>query len=213
MYLRSSVCIFLGIFMLASVHAHANDNKGYVGFEAGYAFADLRAEQTNRELVAALGGSVVATYDKADLNGRISLGFNITEMIAVEAGYFTTADLNANYVGVTGAGLSYTASETYSASGLDMFAVFKPSATLEGFFIKFGLHDSEVDGVITASTAFGTASVSGTASDTGLAFGLGYDWDTGNDNFARLSYVLYSEVGGLTDADLGLFNISYNIGF
>ena len=205
--------VFLTAFSTLSIgHAGAKDNLGYVGLEMGYAYADIRADQTASVFVNTFGGTVVYEYDEADLAGRISGGYRVTDMLDLEVGYFFTADFDAIYNGVAGNGVVYNATETYSATGLDFSGLFRPT---EGdFFIRLGVHNSEVEGVGNFTVpGVGSVNVSATESGTGLLLGMGYDWTTDGDSFARVSYSYYDKLGGVDNSEMGLLSISYNFAF
>jgi len=210
MSFRSVASIFLGIFMVMNVHAR--DTDGYFGVEGGFAFADIRADETASVFVNTFGGSVNYEYDVADLAGRLSIGYGMNDMFDLELGYFLTADFNATYNGVAGNGVVYSATETYSASGIDVSALIRPNSG--DFFIRVGMHNSEVEGqgnfVI---PGVGSANVSATQSGSGLLVGLGYDWGLDDRSFARVSYSFYDKLGGADNSELGLLSASYNFGF
>ena len=71
-------------------------------------------------------------------------GFGLAENIAIELGYFASANATAKYT-ISGA----SATENYSSSGFDAGFVYKPSE--DGVFFKAGFHSSKVDGDASAS--------------------------------------------------------------
>ena len=210
MYFRGLVSVFLGIFMMTNVHAR--DTAGYFGVEGGLGFADIRADETASVFVNTFGGIVNYEYDEADLAGRLSIGYGKNDMFDIELGYFFTADFNATYNGVAGNGVVYSATETYSASGIDISALIRPNSG--DFFVRVGMHNSEVEGqgnfVI---PGVGSANVSAKQSGSGLLVGLGYDWSLDDRSFARVSYSFYDKLGGIDNSELGLLSASYNFGF
>jgi len=161
--------------LLISVFAsNAQAEGGYFGIEGGLAFADIRADDTAQVLVNTFGGSVAYEYDAATLSGRISGGYGFNEMVGLEVGYFFTGDFDATYNGLSGGGVVYSAVETYSATGLDLSVLLHPMSG--GFFLRLGMHNSEVEGVGTFNVpGLGSASAAATVSGTGLLVGLGYD--------------------------------------
>ena len=210
MYIRTALLFFLSFFVFASTHAR--DYSGYFGVEGGLAFADIRADDTAQTFVNAFGGSVNYEYDEADFAGRLSIGYGVNDMFDLELGYFFTADFNANYNGVAGNGIRYTATETYSASGIDLSALIRPNSG--NFFVRVGMHSSEVEGQGNFNVpAVGSVNVSATQSGSGLLVGLGYDWNVDDRSFARVSYSFYDKLGGTDNSELGLLSASYNFGF
>jgi hypothetical protein len=201
----STIATF-SLFSANVAHAQANDKKGYVGFEAGLAFADINADATAQLLANASGETVSYSYDTSALTGRLSLGYWFEDNFAFEIGAFATGDLNATYVGTT-----FTASENFSASGLDFAILLSPSDN--GWFFKGGMHSSEL--ASDAAVNFIGFSLSGTAtvSGTGGLFGFGYDWEDSSGDFARLSYTFYDSLGGVSGSEMGLLSVSYNLGF
>ena len=117
----------------------AHSQSSYFGIEGGWAFADIKADETAQALANASGRTTSYTYDKAAGMARIYYGTNVAKNIDVEIGYFATSDLKANYSNSLG-----TASEKYNAYGIDVSAVYRPQPT--GLFFKAGVHQSKIEG-------------------------------------------------------------------
>ena len=191
---------------LLSVALAEEQERGYLGLELGYGWADVKAKETAQALANATGNTVTYSYDTAALTGRISLGYWVADQVALEVGYFSVADLEARYSG-TYSGTSWSANETYNASGFDLAGVFKPSDT--DFFLKAGVHSSSVDGYGSFNIAGLTVSTSATYSGTGWLVGGGYEWDMSDSSSVIASYTYYDSLGGLSTGDLGLLSFGY----
>jgi len=203
-------CVALGFLLsFTNVSAAEQESRAYFGLELGFGWADMKAQETAQALANATGNTVTYTYDAADLVGRLSFGYWLTDQFALEVGYFSSADYEATYNG-TYSGTSWTAKESYSATGLDVSGVLKPSGS--DFFFKAGFHDSEVDGVGSFSIAGLSVSTSATYSGSSWLAGGGYEWDLG-DASAILSYTFYNDIGGLSTGDLGLLSATYKFKF
>jgi hypothetical protein len=177
--------------------------QNYAGIDGGYGFVDIKAQQTAQTLANLSGSTVTYTYDKAAVTGRMFFGFGIADNLALELGYFTSANASAKYT-ISGA----SASENYSTSGFDAGLVYKPST--EGMFFKAGFHSSKVDGdasVTIGGTTYNIASDS--KSGTGLMAGLGYEekFNTSSDLKWRMGWTYYNKVGGVSDANVNLLYV------
>ena len=143
------------------------------------------------------GSTVTYTADEATWVGRGYFDYGITDDFYGEIGYFFSGELNAKY---TLSGVTVT--EGYSGNGLDYAVGFKGD---EGVFFKFGGHSSEVNGNASITISGTTYAANAAASGTGYLFGGGVDF---KDN-SRIGYTYYANLGGLTDADVGLLYVGY----
>ncbi len=176
-----------------------------LGVEGGWASIDQESRATsNAQLIAnATGNTTTVTYDKGTYSGRFFLAIPVAESFEIEAGYFITGSLDATYT--TNAG---SAAESYRASGFDVAVVIKPQS-FNGFVLKAGMHRSEVEGEQSVSIGGTNVAVSGSETGSGWLFGGGYSWQVGADKdlHARVSYVFYNKLGGLSEGDAGLFTL------
>ena len=97
-----------------------------------------------------------------------------------------------------------TVTEGYSANGVDASLVYK-EGDKEGFFLKGGVHSSTIDGKASITISGTTYAANAAASGTGFLFGGGYDF---SDN-TRIGYTYYTDIGGLSKADLGYIYYGY----
>lgn len=164
--------------------------RNYVGIEGGYAWVDIKAAETAQTLANISGRTTSYSYDKATPFGRLFGGFNVHQYVDIEVGLFTTGNLTANYTNSLG-----SANESYSATGVDLSVVLRPSPT--GFYAKLGAHSSRVDG--NASVRISTASASASASKTGMGlFGaLGYDHKLTDTIVGSVGFSYYDKLGGM----------------
>jgi hypothetical protein len=193
--------LFSAIIFGCSATAFAQNQtmpRNYVGIEGGYAWVDIKAEQTAQTLANLSGRTTTVTYDKATPFGRLFGGINVHQYVDIEAGVFTTGNLTAKYSNSLG-----TANESYSATGFDLSAVLRPTPT--GFYAKLGAHNTRVDG--NASVTIGSSSASASASKTGSGlFGaLGYDFKFSNDIVGSVGYSYYDKIGGLDGVNASIF--------
>ena len=189
--------IFLICLLIPSLSL-AKEGETHLGIDFGYGFMDIGADQTAQNIANLSGSTVTYTADEATWVGRGYFDYSIDDNFFGEIGYFITGDLNAKYT-LSGA----TASEAYSANGVDFAAGFKDSAS--GLFFKAGGHSSEVDGNASITISGTTYAANAAASGSGFLFGGGIDFQ---DN-SRFGYTYYSNLGGLTDADAGLIYYGY----
>jgi hypothetical protein len=179
----------------------SDDGRLSVGVEGGYAFVDIGAPNTAQTLANLSGSTVTYTYDKADLYSRIFMGYDITEQMTAEVGYFASADLNATYR-ISGASVT----EAYSARGLDFSIIYKPVET--GFFGRIGMHSSEISGAASLTIGGTTYAAQASKSGTGYLLGGGYEAAMGGGLAWRASFTYLDSLGGLSGADASLYSIS-----
>ena len=180
--------------MLASLNLKASADEITVGIDVGYGFLDIGADDTAQTIANISGSTVTASYDTGAFFGRIYGDYKISDSIYVDVGLFMTGDVTAKYT-LSGA----TASESYSASGVDVSAVLKEDEK-EGLFVKGGFHSSTVDGNANVTISGTTYAASAAASGIGYLFGGGYDYADGS----RAGVTYYSDLGGQVKADMWL---------
>jgi hypothetical protein len=193
--MRKSLTILSAVFFSSFANA-----ENYVGVDGGYGFVDIKAKQTAQTLANLSGSTVSYTYDRGALTGRLYFGFGLAENIAVELGYFASANATAKYT-ISGA----SATENYSANGFDAGLVYKPSE--DGVFFKAGFHSSSVEGdgsVTIGGTTYSVTSL--TKSGTGMMAGIGYEAKmSGSSGLkSRLGWTYYNKVGGVSDVNINL---------
>jgi hypothetical protein len=191
------------LFSAAATGAMAQSQsipRNYVGIDGGYAFVDIKAEQTAQTLANLSGRTTTVVYDKAAIFGRLFGGINVHKNIDIEIGYFTTGNLKANYTNSLG-----TADESYSASGFDISAVLRPEPT--GIYLKLGAHNTKVTGQ--ANVTIGSSSASANASQTGSGlFGaVGYDFKFANDLVGGFGFSYYNKIGGMSDVNATILSV------
>lgn len=170
-----------------------------IGIDVGYGFLDVGAEDTAQAIADIAGSTVTYEADTGAFLGRLYGDIEIVDSLYIDIGYFLTGSIDAKY---TLSGV--TATEAYSANGVDASIVFKEGDE-EGFFIKGGLHSSTVDGAVAIIISGTTYEANAAASGTGFLFGGGYDFA---DN-SRAGFTYYSDLGGLSKADLGYIYYGY----
>ena len=186
----SLVFLFLSIFCSRVVAEELT-----FGIDVGYGFLDIGADSTAQEIANISGSTVTATYDTGAWVGRIYGDYKIADSTYIDVGFFMTGDVTAKYT-LAGA----TASESYSANGIDLAVVLKENEK-EGFFVKGGIHSSTIDGNANVTISGTTYAAQATSSGMGFVFGAGID---GDDN-SRYGVSLYSNLGGDAAADAWLF--------
>jgi len=188
---------------VVAVSASAQQSSLALGVEGGWASIDQETRAlSNGQLIAnASGLTTRVTWDKGTYAGRFFLNFPVTKDFGVEAGYFMTGSLDTTYTNTDG-----SAKESYTASGFDAALVIKPE-TFNGFFLKAGMHYSEVEGEQSVAIGGTSYALTESYSGSGWLIGGGYEWQVGNDKdlLARVSYTFYNKLGGMSDADASVF--------
>src|SRR6056300_454728 len=165
------IVLILTFLSMLSLGSKAENNDITFGVDVGYGFLDIGADDTAQTIANLSGSTVTASYDTGAWFGRIYGDYKITDSTYIDVGLFMTGDVTAKYT-LSGA----TASESYSANGIDVSAVLKENEK-EGFFVKGGIHSSTIDGNANVTISGTTYAAQATASGMGFVFGAGYDGD------------------------------------
>ena len=189
------VISLISITNISSAQTKVGETK--FGIDAGYAFADIGAQNTAQAIANLTGSTTTYTYDEATWMVRPFISYGFTKDVSGEFGFFYSGDLDANYR--TASGL--TASESYKAYGFDAAGVYTWPG---GFFAKAGLHYSQVDGNANVRLSDGrSASASGYSYGVNGLAGIGYESAGG----FRVGYTYYNDIGNLKDADFGMLYV------
>ena len=195
LFLRT-IITFLLIIFTSSVKAEESFS---LGVDFGYGFLDIGADETAQSIVNTAGSTVNYEADTGSWMGRIYTDLEIANSLYVDVGFFLTGSIDAKY---TLSGVTVT--EGYSANGVEASLVYK-EGDKEGFFLKGGVHSSTVDGNASITISGTTYAANAAASGTGFLFGGGIDFSDGT----RIGYTYYSDLGGLSKADLGYIYYGY----
>jgi hypothetical protein len=177
-------------------NAEAEKGKLSVGLDIGVGWHDFGA----KEAAQRVGASV--TYDKATFVGRLFADYGVSEDFLLDLGLFKSGNLDATYT-IAGA----SATEAYSAFGVDAAVVYSPSKM--PFFIKGGAHISKIFG--DASITIGGTSYAASATATGVGWlaGAGFQGKTGASKNWRAGFTYYGNLGGESGADVGFLFAGY----
>jgi hypothetical protein len=185
MVIKKIVKIVFLLSFLTSL-ANAEEGKVRIGAELGWSPVDLEAEDTAQKIANASGSTVVTEYSTGVLVGRLFADYGLSDNLYGEIGYFQTSGAEATYkIG------SDSAKESYDVHGLDISAKFVSDA---GFFGKFGMHSTTIDGALNLTIGGTSYSATGEAQGTGILFGGGFESDG-----TLYSIIRYNDVGGISD--------------
>ena len=196
MVIKNKVITLIISLILMTNFAVAQEGKLRFGVDAGYAYTDIKAEETCREIATV--ATVSCKWDNATPTLRAYVDYGLQKNLAVEFGYFITDSLDATYT-VSGA----SASESYKAKGVDLSLVYKQKDD-EGFFAKGGLHRATLDGA--ASIRIGGTTYSASGSETGISWlaGFGYEGKINQTTSWRAGFSYYNNLGNVSGADAKL---------
>ena len=183
----------------ANAQTSSSDDT-YLSISGGLGFADVSdyAAAVAQLGANALGETVFYSYDRATWAGKGSFGYEFTDNINFEVGYFITGDIDIKYSIASAVAVE----EAFSGSGFD-YSVKYDFAT-EGLYARLGGHSSDLDhsaSVTLNGTTFATTTV--TTSGTGTLIGLGYEMEEAGGSSSFVGYDLYQDVGGSSGADFG----------
>ena len=191
-----TIITFLLIIFTSSVKAEESFS---LGVDFGYGFLDIGADETAQSIANTAGSTVTYEADTGSWMGRIYTDLEIANSLYIDIGYFLTGSIDAKY---TLSGVTVT--EGYSANGVEASLVYK-EGDKEGFFLKGGVHSSTVDGNASITISGTTYAANAASSGTGFLFGGGFDFS----DSTRIGYTYYSDLGGLSKADLGYIYYGY----
>ena len=202
-----AVTLILGGFLTASADSHFANDPVYFAVSGGLSFADVSktANANGQALATALGQTVSVKYDKATWAGRFTGGYEISESVNLEVGYFMTGDIDITY-SIPGASIT----EAYSASGID-FAV-KYDFDNSGPFPKVGMHSSDLSGKATVVLNGSTiASAATSSTGTGTLIGGGFEKTAAYGDVTFWGYDLYMDIGNVADANFGYLYYGFRL--
>lgn len=193
--MKKQLLVFLMTIFYA-FSAFADEGKLRGGVEVGYSPVDLEAEETAQQLANLSGSTVLVEYDAGAFVGRIFGNYGVAQGIDLEVGYFQTSNIDAKYtIG------SDSASESYSANGLDFSLIAKSS---EGFFGRGGFHSSTIDAF--GQIKIGSTTYSVTEQYDGASWLAGFGFEESN---TRYSFTHYNNIGGDGGADFNVFSVGF----
>jgi len=198
--LTAAMLVFtLNLSSNANAQSSSSDDI-YISISGGLAYLDVSdyAAAVAQLGANALGETVYYSYDRATWAGKGSFGYEFTEDINFEIGYFMTGDIDIKYSILSGVAVD----EAFSGSGFD-YSV-KYDFDTEGLYARIGGHSSDLENsasLLLNGTTFATATV--TTSGTGMLYGLGYEMKEAGGSSTFIGYDLYQDVGGSSGADFG----------
>lgn len=190
----------------------AQAESSYLGIETGVVHADTKVPETAQALANASGpgSSVFYSYNPITAAFRIYGGHRIDPLIRLEAGYFRTANLTANYRIYSNNSSAY-ATESYSASGVDAAVLLHPENS--GLFARVGVHASQLNASASYTDIAYRASIGLQRSGVGALVGLGYEYDRDTQNAIRYGWTRYMGVGGVSGADVDFISAAWMMKF
>lgn len=176
----------------------------YVGIEAGRAIEpDLTQGEANSLLSRTSGGSASVTENTSVTYGRIFAGYKTTENIDLEVGYTKANDVSITVSGISGiteGSKTYTGNVIAKYSAYDYSVLLRPSISSgwNGAFFRVGGHNSNFDKVesLTFPATSFTTSTTDSAHNSGLMFGVGYDYESTKNLSFRAEYRYLPNVQG-----------------
>lgn len=191
------LCLLAGLVFYTP--AYSAENKVRFGIEGGLAYADIGAAETAQTIANLSGSTVTYKVDEYAAYFRLYLDYFFSKNFGVEVGAFLTDEVIATYT-LSGA----SASEAYSMHGVDASLVLKGAEA--PLFLKLGIHNSQVDGRASITIGGTTYAATAAARGTGMLIGVGYQEKDGG---WRSGITYYSDVGGLSKADITLVYIGF----
>ena len=176
------ILVFLLIFFSTKAYSEG------IGFEGGFAYGDIGAEETAQRIANLSGSTTTVTYDEATWYGRLFYEHDLSSDSFLDLGYFMTGSLDATYT-LSGA----SATEGYSFSGLEASYGVKS----DGVYFKGGVHQSLIEGTASITIGGTTYAAEASADGMGYLFGSGVETDG-----IRYGATYYGNLGGVEDTSL-----------
>ena len=191
------VCLIISLFSINTLKAEEGYMFGGLKvFNYGVDTSDLQV--INTSLVNLGFSSSTSSTDNTGVGFDLGLGVNLSEAIAVEAGYVDYGTLEIN---TTLTGPAETVKTEIDGDGFTGAAVIRLGDENEHAYIKAGFHSWSFTGRVTASR--GTSSEPlGTGTDPFFAVGFkGDNWYTSFDYYS------------IEDGDISSFSLGYSVPF
>lgn len=201
---------WLLFFSLACLGPVAQAQTSYLGVETGVAYADNQVPETAQAIANTVGSTVFYTYNPVTAAFRIYGGHRIDPLLSLEAGYFRTANLTANYRFLSGSSFAF-ATESYSASGVDGSLLLHPNNS--GLFARMGVHASQLNASASYTDSRYRASIGLQRSGVGALLGLGYEYERDTQNAIRYGWTRYMGVGGVSGANVDFISAAWMVKF
>jgi hypothetical protein len=201
---KTLVCSAL-VLAIGASHAQT-----YVGLDLGAALPDLDGIVSHNKVE--WGKNAVSTsQDETVPAFRVFGGMALNPNFDVELGYLHTGEARVSYRGEE-SGDNWRWTQDFSATGLDLAAVYKPFDN--GFFVKGGVHatKSKVKNNEYKNEVLDDSD-SGSESGTGFLFGLGYQAPVAKGINLRGSFVRYQRIAGESDYNLDLVTVGLTKSF
>ena len=201
MKFRKPLATITILLMTIISFSSAKSEEGYMYggikvFNYGIKKSDL--QEINTSLIALGFSSSTSSTDNTGVGFDLGLGVNLSDTIALEAGYVTYGTLEIN---TTLTGPAETVKTEIDGDGFTGAAVLKLGEDTEYAYLKGGFHSWSFTGTVTASLGTSTEPL-GTGTDP--FFAIGYR----GDNFYA-SYDYYA----IEDGDISSFSIGYSVPF
>lgn len=200
----------IGVILTLLLPTWAIAQNSYIGIETGVAHADNQIPETAQAIANTVGSAVFYTYNPVSAAFRIYGGHRIDPLLRLEAGYFRTSNLTANYRFLSGSSYAF-ATESYSASGVDGSVLLHPDNS--GLFARLGVHASQLNASASYTDNRYRASIGLQRSGVGALLGLGYEYDRDTQNTIRYGWTRYMGVGGVSGADVDFISAAWMIKF
>jgi hypothetical protein len=188
----------------------ANAQSSYIGIETSVAYADNQVPETAQSIANTVGSTVFYTYNPVTAAFRIYGGHRIDPLMRLEAGYFRTSNLTANYRFISFGSYAY-ATESYSVSGVDTALLLHPQNS--GWFGRVGVHASQLNASASYTDNRYRASIGLQRSGFGTLVGLGYEYDRDTQNAIRYGWTRYMGVGGGSGANMDFISAAWMMKF
>ncbi|MFZ2525693.1 MAG: outer membrane beta-barrel protein [Candidatus Ferrigenium altingense] len=176
---------------MSSAAALAADQGFYAYVSAGVSDSDRKAE-TDTTLRNA-GAVFTSTADARDTAYKIQVGYQYNRNLAVEGGYVDLGKYTYHALATVPAGATRDGNVKIDGWNLDVVGRL-PVSDAVAVFGKIGLVSYDLS-YTSQCTVIACPSPNRSKRGTPLHYGVGVDWDFGQNWFARAEYEVYEKVG------------------
>ena len=202
--------IVIAFATFVSLGLHAEQGKTYWGIEFGAANLENHSKKVETRLVNAFGGSASVTNDSNVPTIKFFAGYQYSENLDLELGYFKRSSANINISGVTDGSIAYTGDGNTKSSGFEYAVNIRPSIASgwNDLYFRIGGHSSKLDlnGYLYLNNSLVSSSIN-SYSGTGALYGFGYDQKLNQMTKVRYAAVKYSSIGGESGYDETVYSI------
>lgn len=194
--------------LLIAFNANAEEKGFYLGGSLGHSSIDTVSEGDVNAAFASVGVTTTSDVDDSDLGWKIFGGYNLNQYFGIELAYVDLGEAEINATST--APVAGTASISAEADGFTFAGVARyPINERFDVFGKLGGFVWDVEGGGSLTVGGGTITATAEDDGTSILFGLGAEYEMGNNIGVRAEWERYE----VSSDDVDLFSVGLEYDF